>query len=229
LFGIDLFLADARTGEVLKKLGDVSSDAHLDALRFIASAGTWSPDGQKFAFVVFVQGTNEIAVLDVGTREIERRIRVSGVGAVKDPAWSPDGRSIAFTGIKGGISDLYLVDVEGGTARQLTNDRYMDAQPAWSPDGRALAFATDRGPGTSFERLTAAHPRLALFDLETSEVRLLSLFEGAKHINPQFSPDGESVYFIADRDGFSNVYRTHLPSGEVFQVTDAATGVSGIT
>ena len=56
LFGIDLFLADAQTGKVLKKLGDVNSDRHLDALRFINSAGTWSPDGEKFAFVVFVEG-----------------------------------------------------------------------------------------------------------------------------------------------------------------------------
>ncbi len=229
LFGIDLFLADARTGEVLKKLGDVSSDGHLDALRFINSAGTWSPDGQKFAFVVFVEGDNEIAVLDVGTREIERRIRVTDIGAIKDPAWSPDGRQIAFVGIKGGLSDLYLVDVEGGTARQLTNDRYMDLQPAWSPDGQMLAFATDRGPGTSFDRIATAASRLALFDLGTSEIQVLSLFEGAKHINPQFSPDGESVYFVADQGGFSNVYRTALASGEVFQVTDIATGVSGIT
>ncbi len=229
LFGIDLFLADARTGEVIKKLGDVSRDGHLDALRFINSAGTWSPDGKKFAFVVFVGGDNEIAVLDVDSRRIERRIRITGIGAVKDPAWSPDGRRIAFTGIKGGLSDLYLVDVEGGTARQLTNDRYMDLQPAWSPDGQTLAFATDRGPGTSFDRLATAAPRLALFDLGTSEISLLSLFEGAKHINPQFSPDGASLYFVSDRGGFSNVYRTELESGEVFQVTEIATGVSGIT
>jgi Tol biopolymer transport system component len=233
LFGIDLFLADAQTGEVLQKLQDIASDGHLDALRFINSAGTWSPDGQKFAFVVFVEGDNEIAILDVGTREIERRVRVGDIGAIKDPAWSPDGRQLAFVGIKGGISDLYLVDVEGGTARQLTNDRYMDLQPAWSPDGQTLAFATDRGPGTTFERLATAEPRLALFDLGTSEIRLLSLFEAAKHINPQYSPDGQSLYFVADRAGFSNIYRTDLGSdgsgGEVFQVTNIATGISGIT
>ena len=43
LFGIDLFLADAETGEVISKLEEVGTDPHFDALRFIASAGTWSP------------------------------------------------------------------------------------------------------------------------------------------------------------------------------------------
>ncbi|HSR42758.1 MAG TPA: BamA/TamA family outer membrane protein, partial [Longimicrobiales bacterium] len=50
-----------------------------------------------------------------------------------------------------------------------------------------------------------------------------------KHIDPAFSPDGRSLYFISDREGFSDVYRLELASGEVRQVTRLATGVSGIT
>lgn len=229
LFGIDLFLADAQTGEVLKRLQSVGSDPHLDAIRFIDSAGTWSPDGQFFAFVTFVRGRNEIAILDVARREIVRRIQVSGVGAIKDPAWSPDGQQIAFMGLAGGIADLYVVDVEGGTARQLTADRHLVIQPTWSPDGRRIAFATDRGPRTDFDRLVYGPPQLALYDFDTNEVTLLPGFGDVKHINPQFSPDGESLYFVSDRGGIPNVYRLHLPTGEAFQVTNLATGVSGIT
>ena len=229
LFGIDLFLADAQTGEILKKLESVGLNPHFDALRFINSAGTWSPDGRKFAYVVFADGDNEIAILDVESRNVERRVKVSGVGALRDPSWSPDGRTIAFTGISGGVSDLYLVDVDGGTARQLTNDRYADIQPVWSPDGRRLAFASDRGPGTSFDRLAFAEPRLALYDLASGEIETLTLFPDAKHINPAWAPDGESLYFISDRDGFSNVYRYALDEAAVYQVTDLASGVSGIT
>ena len=229
LFGIDLFLADAETGEVLKKLESVGLNAHFDALRFINSAGTWSPDGQKFAYVVFADGDNEIAILDVESRDVERRVKLSGVGAIRDPSWSPDGQTIAFTGISGGVSDLYLVNVEGGTARQLTNDRFADTMPAWSPNGSQIAFASDRGPGTSFDRLTFAQPRLALYDLRSGEIETLTLFPDAKHINPAWSPDGESLYFISDRDGVSNVYRYALEEAAVYQVTDLASGVSGIT
>jgi len=228
LFGIDLFLADAETGRVIKKLESVGTDPHFDAIRFIESAGTWSPDGRQFAYVVFAGGDNEIALLDVESREVVRRIAVRGVGAIKDPAWSPDGRRIAFTGIQGGIADLYLVDLQSETVRQLTNDRYTDIQAAWSPDGRFLAFSTDRGPGTDFERLTFAPPRLALYDLDSGEIEVLSLFAGAKHINPQFSPDGRSLYFLSDPDGYNNVYRLDRTTDALYRVTNVATGVAGI-
>jgi Tol biopolymer transport system component len=228
LFGIDLFLADAQTGQVIKRLRSVGTDPHLDAIRFIDSAGTWSPDGTRFAFVTFVQGRNELALLDVASREIVQRIQITGVGAIKDPAWSPDGQTLAFTGIRGGIANLYTVDIAGGAAQVLTSDRHADLQPTWSPDGRHIAFTTDRGPETSFESLTFSPLELAVFDIDANEVEVLSIFDGAKHINPQFSPDGESIYFVSDRGGVSNVYRLHRPTGNVYQVTNVATGISGI-
>ncbi|HLT47013.1 MAG TPA: hypothetical protein VK002_07280, partial [Rubricoccaceae bacterium] len=229
LFGIDLFLADAQTGQIIKKLESVGTDPHFDAIRFIESAGTWSPDGRQFAYVVFAGGDNEIALLDVESRDVVRRIAVRGLGALSDPAWSPDGRHIAFTGLKGGIADLYLVDLETETVRQLTNDRYTDLQAAWSPDGARLAFVTDRGPGTDFEALTFAPTRLAFYDLATGDVTVRTVFEGSKHVNPAFSPDGRSLYFLSNPDGFNNIYRLDLDTGARFQVTDVATGVAGIT
>ena len=232
LFGIDLFLADAETGEVVSKLQSVATDPHTDALRFIESAGTWSPTGDRFAYVVFAGGDNEIAILDVNRRDVVRRLAVEGIGAIKDPAWSPDGRQIAFAGVRGGITDLYVVDVGGptdGRVRQLTNDRYADLQPAWSPDGQTLAFSTDRGPSTDFVRLTFSPMQLALYTVATGEIETLDLFGDVKHINPAWSPDGQSVYFLSDRAGFNDVYRYSLPERQAYQVTNLATGVSGIS
>ena len=228
LFGIDLYLADAETGRIIKKLEESGTDPHFDALRFIESAGTWSPDGRQFAYVVFSGGDNEIALLDVETREVTRRIAVRGVGAIKDPAWSPDGTQIAFAGVKGGITDLYLVDVAGGTVRQLTNDRYADLQPAWHPDGRHIAFVTDRGPGTDFDRLTFAEVRLAILDIDSGEIEVVAPFAGAKHINPAWSPDGQSLYFLSDNDGFNDIYRLDRATGDLYRVTRLLTDVSGI-
>lgn len=230
LFSYDIYIADAHTGELLEELASADSDMHFDALSFLQSAGTWSPDSRRFAFVVFAEGDNELAVVDVESGDVTRRIAVEGVGAIRDPSWSPDGRFIAFSGMAGGISDLYVMDVESGAVRQLTNDRYADIQPSWSPDGSTLAFATDRGPRTDFARLTFGPMHLALYELDTGAIDVLPLIdEEAKHINPQWSPDGESLYFIANRGGFSDVYRIELASAQAYQVTNVATGVSGIT
>lgn len=229
IFTVELYVADAHTGKVLKRLTSSAADPHYDALAFVSSAGSWSPDGRRFAFVVYTKGDQALAIVDVESGKMERRVRVPGVGAMSSPAWAPDGRSLVFSGSAGGISDLYLLDVKTGRADRLTNDRYADLQPAWSPDGRTIAFVTDRGPETDLGRLTYGPLGLALLDLASGRVRRLDLFPAGKHINPQFSPDGGSLYFISDRDGFSDVYRLALESGEVFRVTRVATGVSGIT
>jgi hypothetical protein len=48
---IELHLANAQTGEVVRRLvKGTSLDPHFGSLRFINSAGTWSPDSRQFAF-----------------------------------------------------------------------------------------------------------------------------------------------------------------------------------
>lgn len=229
LFGYDLFIADATTGRSIKRLADVSTSTEFDALSFLSSAGAWSPDGRKFAFIVYAEGDQEIAILDVASQNVERRIKVPGLGAVQNPAWSPDGGRLAFSGMDGGVSDLFVYDMASGAVRQLTDDRNADIQPAWSPDGRTLAFSTDRGPETDFNLLKFGPMRLAAIDVATSVIRPITAFDQGKHINPQFSPDGSDLYFVSDRTGVSDIYRLTLASGAISQVTNVSTGVSGIT
>ena len=230
LFSIDLYVADAQTGEIVTKLQSSDRNAHFDAIRFINSAGTWSPDGRRFAFIAYAKGDNELAIWNVQTGKIERRLAVKGVGSLTQPAWSPDGSTIALSGTDGGISDLYLVDVESGLVRQLTNDRYGDLQPTWSPDGNTLAFVSDRGPdGTNFQTLEYGEPRLALYDLETNTIEPLRPFEQGLQHNPQFSPDGRGLYFISDHDGFKDVHYMNLETGRTTPITHLQTGASGFT
>ncbi len=229
LFSIDLLLADAHTGKIIRHLTSPLNDPHFDAISFINSAGSWSPDGKRFAFIVDAEGNDQIAIVDVASGNIERNYEIKGVGEVNSPAWSPDGTRIAFSGSAGGISDLYMLDMGSGQVTQLTNDKYGDLDPDWSPDGRTLAFATDRSEGTDFRTLKYEPLHIALFDVSTHQVRLVPGFAGATHINPQFSPDGKSIYYVANPDGFQDVYRTDLGTGQIYQVTRLATGVSGNT
>lgn len=229
LFNINLFIADSRSGKVLKTLGGSFTNSQFDAIRFINSSGSWSPDGKQFAFITYAEGDNEIALLNWDSGNIERRISVSGVSAITNVAWSPDGHTLAFSGMDGGISDIYLLDLESGSVRQLTDDRYSDLQPAWSPDGVNLAFISDRGEGGSdFNLLRYAKERLVIMNTETMDYEVIKPFDGV-HSNPQFSPDGRNLYFISDHDGFKDIYRLALSTRDVFQVTRLQTGVSGIT
>ena len=229
VFGIELVVADAQTGKITKRLSGSQSDGHFDAISFINSSGDWSPDGQRFAFIVYADGNNEISILKTANGKIEKSFRPDGVGAVYSVAWSPNGRELVFSGSKGGVSDLYLLNVETGAVRQLTSDRYAEIQPTYSADGKTIAFATDRSPRTNFEQLTFGDLQLATMDVATGEVTVRQGFAHGKHINPQFSPDGSNLFFVSDQDGVSDLYRMELASNQIFRLTHVKTGVSGVT
>jgi len=230
IFNTNLFVADTETGKIVQELEGTRSNPHFDALRFIDSAGSWSPDGRRFAFVTFADGTNEINTFNVQSGEVQTRTAVEGVGAIQNLAWSPNGRYIAFSGLDGGVSDLYLYDLQKKQVRQLTNDRYAELQPTWSPDGSTIAFTTDRGPqGTNFNTLEFGSYRLGLIDVESRDIRTVRPFSGGMQHNPQYSPDGRSLYFISDHDGFKDIYRYSLDEQASYRVTEVETGVSGIT
>jgi hypothetical protein len=76
LFTVDLFVADANTGQVVKKLTGPNADPHFDALSFVSASGSWSPDGKKLAFISFEQGDNRVTIFDVGSRHEERSVAV---------------------------------------------------------------------------------------------------------------------------------------------------------
>ena len=229
VFSFNLFVADAETGEVIADLESPGTTAHFNALRFINSAGTWSPDGTRLAFVSYSDGDNQLTVWNVESEEIETSYKVEGVTSMKNPAWSPDGSRLAFTGTDGGISDLYVLNLQTEKVRQLTNDRYADLQPTWAPDGETIAFTTDRGQTDLGLLAVSKKMSLARIDVQSADVTIERPFPDALHHNPQYSPDGQSLYFVSDQDGFKDVYRMNLDSGELYRVTHLQTGVSGIT
>ena len=192
------------------------------------SAGDWSPDGQHFAFIAYANGDNQVAIINTQSTGVEHRYKLGDIGAVSSVAWAPNGRSILLSGQKGGESDLFLLDLASEKITQLTNDRYADEQPSWSPDGQTIAFVTDRGT-TDFSIMKWGQLHLALMDVATQTIRMVSTFQRGRSINPQFTPDGRSLYFVSDQDGIPDVYRYDLGSAQSFRITKVATGVSGIT
>jgi hypothetical protein len=156
------------------------------------------------------------------------RIALPLAGA-SNPAWSPDGGQLVFTGYDGGLSDLFIVDRDGSNLRRLTRDKHADLLPTWSPDGRRIAFTTDRGGETDFELLRFGNLRIAVYHLESGVIEQLGGMDVGKNLNPVWAPDGESLAFVSDRTGISNLFLYDFGDGEIYQLTDVYTGVSGIS
>jgi Tol biopolymer transport system component len=225
---VDLYLADAETGKVKRRLSKSSYSSNYETFRFINSQANWSPDGKYLAFAAKRGPRDDIIILDVKRNKEVRRIDVK-LNGVTTPSWSPDGKWIVFTGYDGGLSDLFIVGADGKGLRRLTNDRYADMHPVWSPDGKTIAFASDRGPDTDFDRLKIGNMRLTTLDLESGRIEVLPGMDQGKNVSPQWSPDGRDLAFVSDRDGVSNIYLFSFDDSRIYQITDLFTGAQGIT
>jgi hypothetical protein len=226
-YSIDVFLADGQSGVVLRKLVTMAGSGRFDSLQFFESAGAWDPTGTRFALAARQDGRPVLSVFSMPEGATAAEHAVAGLDHVYDPTWSPDGRQLAFSALHRGRSDLFVIDLADGGLRQLTDDAFADLQPAWSPDGRTLAFVTDRFTA-SLDALTFGEYRLASLDIASSAIHELPSVYGAKNIDPQWA-DATHVYFVADPGGVSNVFRASVASGDIEQITDVSTGVSGMT
>jgi TolB protein len=152
---------------------------------------SWSPDGQKLAYVSFEKGNSAIYVQNVATGQ--RDLLSSGKGINGAPAFSPDGRYLAMTLSVSGNPEIYIRDLASGQKTQLTQHWAIDTEAAWAPDSRSLYFTSDRGGKPQIYKLpvTGGNP---------SRVTL----EGDYNARASISPDGTR---IAMAYGRGNEYR----------------------
>jgi dipeptidyl aminopeptidase/acylaminoacyl peptidase len=227
VLSIDLFLADAATGKIIKKVISTASDPHFESLQFLASAGSWAPDSKRLAIATLRNGKPVLALVNANNGDIEQEIKFDTFGEIFQPSWSPDGQSIALSVQVGGYTDLYLHTLATGQTRQLTRDTYADLQPAWSPDGSEIAFVSDRfsasGPASSFSMY-----RLAKLTVATGAIAPIETGLTGDAINPQWTDSG-ALYFISDAEGRRNAYRLDRGAPRAVRVTSEITGVAGIT
>ncbi len=231
LISIDLFLADAQTGDIKRKLASATRSGDIDGYNFFESRGAWSPDGRKFVHVAVKQGKNQLVIVDVNRPRRTREIEVPGVPALNNPAWSPDGKHLVFNGLVDGQPDLFRFNLETKEVTRLTNDRYSYVHASFSEDGRTLIFSTDRPQTAQIGDKLNMKMNIGMMDLDNpnGSITVLDIFPGADNLNPLFSPEDKSIYFLTNADGFRNLHEYDIETGKVFRLTDYFTGISGIT
>lgn len=228
IFSTDLFLADVRSGKIIRKVASASRDGHIDDFSYIESSGTWSPNSREFAFVGISKGDNILIIKNVDSGKTVKEVRLKEVPAFSNPTWNPDGKSIVVSGLVDGQIDLYSYNLRTNKMTQLTNDKYSEMHPEWSADGQRLIFSTDALSQQRGRTNGRWNFNIAALDIASGETVNYDVFPGADNLNPVEDPDG-NIVFLSNRDGFRNLYRLQPASGEVTQLTDLQTGVSGIT
>jgi hypothetical protein len=228
IFGVDLVVADAKRGKVVATLTDTAGNPRYSSLQYVGSSAAWDARGERLALSTLTDGRPAVSIFRWPGGALDKDVVIPGVDDVYGPTWSPDGKMVAFSAMNQGVTDLYLYDLERGSLRRLTDDLYADLQPAWSPDGRSLAFVTDRFT-TNLETLSAGAYRVALIDTATGAIRPVQAFTTGKHIAPQWSRDGRTLYFISDSDGTPDVYGIDMQDGTLARLTQADGGVAGLT
>lgn len=227
VYGLDLFLADAVTGQILGKIFTSTRYDEIDALALLDNAGTWSPDSKRFAYVGYIKGEANVLVFDIEKNKITRQLRIPDIDAFASPAWSPDGQSIAFAGLKQGKSDIYRYHLQDKRIEKLTDIAYSCIMPVWSPDGKTIWFTTDM-PSPTQGKLNFPFANIASLNVDTRQVRVHRTFDGAKNINPATVNGGKEVLFLSDVDGRRNIYSLDAQTGQLRQMTQYPTGVCGM-
>ncbi len=118
------------------------------------------------------------------------------VGANYGGSWSPDGRYLAF--VRRGPDDsaflgskVVLQDAETGSERELNTEMRNIYAIRWAPDGSLMTFGGDKKNQEGIYRV----------NLKTGGVDfLVKPRRGTWVVMPEWSPDGETLYFMRHDD-----------------------------
>jgi eukaryotic-like serine/threonine-protein kinase len=203
-------VADNTSDIYLQRIGDRSAINLTENFPQYASQPAFAPDGEHIAFssggiwTIHTKSKDPIKLTDEGYH----------------PAWSPDGKEIVYAMDRTIDSDrssvpspLWIVNVATRVKRLLTEGDA--AQPNWSPHGQRIAYWNNRHGGQRDLWTIAANGSdpVAVTDDEFEDW------------GPVWSPDGKYLYFISNRGGSMNLWRTAIDeqTGAVSQPPEPVT------
>jgi eukaryotic-like serine/threonine-protein kinase len=183
----------------------------------LAEQPIWSPDSQWIAFRVLDRPKIRIYMRNPASGE--KRLICADCGGPTD--WSPDQRYILYEP-GATIAFVGLLDIASGEwVEWIRHPQFSLRSARYSPDGKWIAFQAETA---TTERRVFIAPN----ESQNDEDKWISI-GGPKSRNmvdfmPAWSPDGNILYFLSQRDGFRCIWaqklnpNTKRPVGEPFEV-----------
>ncbi len=112
--------------------------------------------------------------------------------------FAPNGRTIVFQSNRDGNWEIYRAYADGSQPVRLTNDTAADESPCVSPDGRWIAFARTQDNGRASEQVVARE--IYIMEAQSGNGLICVSRHRADDWNPAFSPKGDRLAFVSDRD-----------------------------
>lgn len=170
-------------------------------------SASWSPDGQRVAYVSFETGRPSIILQDIDGPYRERLTNFRGINS--SPVFSPDGKDLAMVLSRGGDPEIFVMNVATRKLRRITRHHGIDTEPAWTPDGQSIVFTSDRG----------GRPQIYQVELATNFLQRLT-FIGDYNARARILPDGQHLVFVHRRNGVFHIAWQDLEKDSVLVLTE---------
>lgn len=181
-------------------------------------APSWSPDGQRIAYV-----RNDTIVVASAEGSVTQRI--ASQYQTHSLRWSPDasrlaaviGNSYATFGTSSiankAPSSIVIVNLQNNNIHQVTDGDWSDNSPVWLPDGRSLLYVSDRAGGRDLYQIHLADAGRA-----RGEPQRITTGINAHTID--LAHDGKTLTYAA-YTSYTHIWSVPMPSGRVATLADA--------
>ena len=151
---------------------------------------TWSPNGERLAYVANEDGQYTIMLVN---RDGSAAAPLTSIAGDEVGDWSRSEEAIAFSVTEGPSQGIYTRNPDGVNEFRVTDQ--PDYSPRWSPDSKRIAFLSTRD----------GNPEIYIMDRDGSGLVRITDTEAAEY-DIAWSPNGKFLAFVSEQDGNPELY-----------------------